>query len=196
VEAPAAGSIATDRLILERWQPRHLDDFCAMAADARVVRYVGSGRPWTPAESAATFQTALEHWGRQGFGWRAALEAGSGRWIGFAGLNLVGPGTAGVAADEVEIGWWLVPSAWGRGYATEAGRALRDEAFERVRLARIVGRYRPENVASGRVMERLGMRVAFDTRGRHGEDVRLYELDHAGWELLRAEEAARPPGAR
>jgi RimJ/RimL family protein N-acetyltransferase len=185
VEVVDAGSIATDRLILERWHPRHLHEFCAMAGDARVVRYIGSGRAWTPAESAATFRTALEHWGRHGFGWRAALEARTGRWVGFAGLNVVGPGTARVASDDVEIGWWLVPGCWGRGYATEAGMALRDEAFKRVGLERIVARYRPANEASGRVMDRLGMRRAFDTTGRHGEEVRVYELDRSTWEGLR-----------
>jgi RimJ/RimL family protein N-acetyltransferase len=181
----AAPSIRTERLVLERWHERHRDDFARLAADRRVTRWIGRGGPWTPAESAAAFEAALEHWRQRGFGWRAVIEADGGRWLGFAGLNVVGAGTDGVAADAVEIGWWLRPSAWGRGYATEAGRALRDEAFARVGLERIVARYRPENAASGRVMERLGMRRAFDTRGRHGVLVRVYELDREGWLELR-----------
>jgi RimJ/RimL family protein N-acetyltransferase len=83
--------------------------------------------------------------------------------------------------DEVEIGWWIKPSVWRRGYATEGALALRDEAFERVGLDRIIGRHRPANVASGRIMERLGMTFEREAVGRHREVVRICALDRARW---------------
>ncbi len=86
-----------------------------------------------------------------------------------------------VAQGEVEIGWWLVPPAWGRGLATEGARALRDEGFRRVGLERIVGRFQPANAASGRIMEKIGMRFERDAVGRHGEAVRIYSLERAEW---------------
>jgi Acetyltransferase (GNAT) domain len=52
--------------------------------------------------------------------------------------------------------------AWGHGYATEAGRAVRDEAFERLELDSIVAVYHPENGPSGRVMGKLGMEFERD----------------------------------
>jgi RimJ/RimL family protein N-acetyltransferase len=72
---------------------------------------------------------------------------------------------------EVEIGWWISPSVWHQGYATEGALALRDETFERVGLDCIIGRHRPANVASGRIMERLGMTFERDAVGRYGEVV-------------------------
>ena len=65
--------------------------------------------------------------------------------------------------------------------ATEAARPIRDEAFERLGLARIIGRYRPANVASGRVMEKLGMRFERDAVGRRGDTVRIFALERADW---------------
>jgi RimJ/RimL family protein N-acetyltransferase len=114
-----------------------------------------------------------------------AKEAGD--WLGFVELCHVGPGAIEVVG-EIEIGWWLVPAMWGRGVATEAAVPVRDEAFERLGLERIVGRYRPANVASGRIMEKLGMRFERSAVGRHGDAVNIYALDRGGWRAARARE--------
>jgi RimJ/RimL family protein N-acetyltransferase len=89
-----------------------------------------------------------------------------------------------VDPGEVEIGWWLRPEAWGRGLATEGALALRDEGFERVGLDRLIARFRPENRASGRIMEKIGMRFERDAVGRDGEDVRIYALERPEWKEL------------
>jgi RimJ/RimL family protein N-acetyltransferase len=60
-------------------------------------------------------------------------------------------------APAVEIGWRLAPAYWGRGYATEAARAVLDDGFGRLGLAEIVAFTVPANRRSWRVMERLGM---------------------------------------
>ena len=57
-----------------------------------------------------------------------------------------------------EIGWVISSGHQGRGYATEAARALMDFAFNKLRCHRVVATCQPENAASWRVMERLGMR--------------------------------------
>ncbi len=58
---------------------------------------------------------------------------------------------------DPEIGWWLARRYWGRGLATEAARAALRDALERARLDRIVSIARPENTASIRIMEKLGL---------------------------------------
>jgi RimJ/RimL family protein N-acetyltransferase len=63
--------------------------------------------------------------------------------------------------------------------------AVRDESFERVGLDRIVGRYDPQNVASGRIMEKLGMRHERDSVTKYGGPVRIYVLERPDWEALR-----------
>jgi RimJ/RimL family protein N-acetyltransferase len=59
-------------------------------------------------------------------------------------------------ADGVELGYWIVPSHWGRGFATEAGRAVLAMARDTLRLDRLVSGHFAENPASGRVLRKLG----------------------------------------
>ena len=72
--------------------------------------------------------------------------------------------------------------AWGLGYATEAGAAVRDEAFERLELGSIVAEHHPENAASRRVMEKLGLRFERDGVTKDGWPLYLYRLTRAQWE--------------
>lgn len=55
-----------------------------------------------------------------------------------------------------ELGYWLTPDAWGRGYATEAGRAVIDNARHTLRLKRLRSSHFVDNAASGRVLRKLG----------------------------------------
>lgn len=73
------------------------------------------------------------------------------RMIGGIGLNATGGGTA-------ELGYWLTPGAWGRGYATEAGRAVIDMARHALPLRRIEATHHLDNPGSRRVLEKLGFR--------------------------------------
>jgi RimJ/RimL family protein N-acetyltransferase len=71
------------------------------------------------------------------------------------------------ATAEVEVGWWVVKELWGRGLASEAGGAALAFGWHRLGLARIKAVAVPENHASIRVMEKLGMR--FERRSSTGE---------------------------
>jgi RimJ/RimL family protein N-acetyltransferase len=159
-------NIETDRLLLEPWHERRLDEFVTLASDLQVMRHIGNGAPWTREQAEERFRWQLEHWRRHGFGWRSALDRASGKWLGFVGINHPRPEAIELRPDEVEIGWWFSPWVWGRGLATEGATALRDEAFGRLALDRLVSRCRPANVASLRIMERIGMRFDRDARGR------------------------------
>ena len=86
-----------------------------------------------------------------------------------------------VRPNEVEIGWMLMRSAWGQGYATEAGAAVRDDAFVSLGLASIVAVHHPANSASGRVMEKLGMAFERDVVTTTGWPYRLYRLTREQW---------------
>ena len=96
-------------------------------------------------------------------------------------------GSIGLAPDEDghELGYWLTPDAWGRGYATEAGRAVVEIARHALRLKRLHSAHFTDNPASGRVLEKLGFRATGMVKGRYsaGRDTiapcRLYELDLA-----------------
>jgi ribosomal-protein-alanine N-acetyltransferase len=192
--------IPSERLVLRRWSASDLEGVLQLAGNPEVMRYIGSGATWDPEQTEAAHGHMLDHWQEHGFGARAMTEKETGKWIGFVEIQCAPPEAVELEPEDVEIGWWLDPSAWGRGFATEAAYVIRDESFERVGLRRIVGRYQTANAASGRVMEKLGMHFEREATGRHGEEVRIYGLDRKMWlaaqgNSLKPEAAIKPPGA-
>lgn len=149
------------------------------------MRYVGDGSTWSRQRADEVFERQLRHWGEHGFGWRSAVDKTTSDWIGFIALNHVGPEATEVTEDEVEIGWWIQPSYWRKRLASEGAVAVRDEAFQRLGLDRIIGRYQPANLASGRIMESLGMTFERDAVGRHGDVVRIFSLRRHDWMKIR-----------
>ena len=90
-----------------------------------------------------------------GFGlWALELRA-TGEFLGFAGLAV--PAFEAHFTPAVEVGWRLARSAWGNGYATEAGRAVLDFGFGEAGLSEVVSFTTVANRRSRAVMERLGM---------------------------------------
>ena len=171
--------IETERLRLEPLEVARLEDFIALMADPDTMRYWAPGGPFSHDVAEQNFASSLKRLREHGFGkrWIVAKETGTG--LGFTDTKYFGDSCDDVSPDEVEIGWMLTPSAWGQGYATEAGRAIRDEAFERLELESIVAVHHPANPASGRVMEKLGMTFERDVVDRNDWPYRLYRLTRA-----------------
>lgn len=97
-----------------------------------------------------------------------ALEDGTSRIVGCIGMHEMETGGA-------ELGYWIAPESWGRGYATEAGRAVIDIA-RTLRIPSITASHFADNPASGRVLRKLGFRptgrtVVRHSMGRGREDV-------------------------
>lgn len=173
--------IETERLLLEPLAASRLDEFVALTADPETMRY------WTPEGAFArevaerNFEVSLERLRQHGFGrrWIVAKENRAG--LGFTDTKRFGESCDDVSPDEVELGWMLVRSAWGRGYGTEAARAIRDETFERLGLQSVVAVHHPENAASARVVEKLGMEFERDIVSANGWPSRLYRLTRERW---------------
>lgn len=91
----------------------------------------------------------------RGFGLWALETREGGEFIGFAGLSM--PSFEAHFTPAIEVGWRLARSAWGNGYATEAGRAALAFGFEEAGLDEIVSFTTVANQRSRAVMERLGM---------------------------------------
>ena len=127
-----------------------------MYADPIVVRHTGDGRPVSEETSWLTLMVIHGHWLVTGYGAWAIVEKSSGRFIGDVGFTNRkrdwGPGLAGVP----EMGWALVPSAFGKGYATEAARAALAWARGHFGPARVFAITAPENAASIHVAEKCG----------------------------------------
>jgi len=176
-------SLTTPRLRLDPWSEPHTALLGTLARTPAVVRYIGDGTTWTDARIHDVAARNHEHWRAHGFGWRVATLTGGGHDaapIGLIALNFAGEGS-GVDPGEYEIGWWLAPSAWGRGLAREGAAAVRDEAFERVQAPSIVARIAPANPASLAVAGAIGLTRESESRGRGGEPITVLRLDAPGW---------------
>lgn len=144
--------LRTERLLLRRWRDEDREPFAALNADPAVMEHFPD--PLVREESDALAARIEREFERHGFGlW--ALELRGGGFIGFAGLAV--PPFEAHFTPAVEVGWRLARSAWGNGYATEAGRAALAFGFERLGLAEIVSMTAVGNARSRAVMERLGM---------------------------------------
>jgi RimJ/RimL family protein N-acetyltransferase len=132
--------------------------------DAEAMRFVGSdGMPRTADQTEAGVALLIEHQRRHGFSLWAVVDRESGEVIGVAGLvlvELIGP--------EVEVVYELVREHWGKGIATEVGRACLDVAFGQLGLRQVVALSYPENEPSVRVMQKIGMTAdgEFEAYGR------------------------------
>lgn len=177
--------IETERLLLEPLDASRLEDFVVLTAQPDTMRYWGPGGPFTRSVAERNFAASLSRLQEHNFGrrWIVAKENAAG--LGFVDTQYFGNSCEDVSPDEVEIGWMLMPSAWGHGYATEAGSAIRDEAFDRLKLESIVAVHHPENAASGRIMQKLGMAFERDVVAKDGWPYRLHRLTREQWALRR-----------
>jgi RimJ/RimL family protein N-acetyltransferase len=170
--------LQTARLRLRRWTPADLAPLTELFAEPKVWWYP-LRRGFTPAETERFLQRRLDEWATQGWGlW--ALELG-GVLIGEAGLGL--PEFLPEVMPVPEVGWRLHPDFWGSGYATEAAFASLEYGFGELGLDEIVSIFEPDNDASGRVMERIGMAFDRDTVDpKSGDALRVFRLRAADWQ--------------
>jgi RimJ/RimL family protein N-acetyltransferase len=151
--------IETDRLVLRLPRLEDADAWSEATEDAEVMRFIG-GSDGAASQSIERF---LERWDANGFGQYAIEHREEGAFLGRVGLlvwdtrgwrrsTLPEAGSAG----EIELGWALLRSHWGHGYATEAAEAVRAAAWNDLDVQRLVSLIHPDNVRSIHVAERLG----------------------------------------
>jgi RimJ/RimL family protein N-acetyltransferase len=161
--------IETGRLRLRAFAEGDLDELCAVFGDAEVMKYISGGKPRTRAATREGLLRSIEGWNKRGFGLWAVVEKESGRMIGYCGLMFL-EGTT-----EVELAYGLAKSVWDKGFATEAARAALRFGFEELKLERIVAVVNPQNEASRKVLEKLGMRYTKDAH-HYDADLMYYEI--------------------
>lgn len=178
--------LETDRLVLREFRDDDVDHLVALDADPEVLR-------WTPDASPSREEVErdhLPHFRRYyvetpGFGFWAVEERATGEFLGWFHLRP----RDGHGPDEPELGYRLRTSASGKGYATEGGRALIDEAFTHHPVRRVLAETSAIHHASRRVMEKCGLRLVREFDAGYPpmspEDVLgdvEYAIDRAKWE--------------
>lgn len=156
---------ASDRMVFRAWREGDLECFHTLCSDPQVMRHVGDGRAWSRERTAEFIASAGETLRRKGYCQWALIHKADRQLIGYCGF---------VASQaEPEIGWRLSPRYWGRGLATEAARAALRHGFETLGFQRVLATVQEGNVASIRVVEKLGMQPLGRFR-RSGRAVLLF----------------------
>lgn len=160
-----------------RLRPHRLEDFEAVAAmwgDPEVTRHIG-GKPSTRQQSWMRLLNYAGHWRMLGFGYWVLEEKASARFAGEAGFANFERAIALAMQNVPEAGWVVASAYRGKGYATEAVRAIAAWADANFNSPRTVCLIAPENAASIRVAEKCGYR-AFDRSGElNGEPAIFFE---------------------
>lgn len=145
--------IETERLSLCGWTEAEREPFLGMCADPEVMHDYGGA--WDRAYANEKFERYVAAHQRDGFGKWAIRRKSDAAFLGWCGVSPIWPTLA--PAPGLEIGWRLVRSAWGAGYATEAARASLADIFARTDAAEVISFTSPSNKRSLAVMVRLGL---------------------------------------
>ena len=145
--------VETPRLVVGHWLPSDRDLFREINADPKVMEFFPFRR--TPEEADAFLGKLNGLIAENGMGFYALELKATGEPLGFCGLTYAN--MPGIFPNEaVEIGWRLASRFWGKGYATEAARAVLDFAFDVKNIEAIISFAVVENHRSTAVMKRLG----------------------------------------
>ena len=179
--------LETERLVLRRFTSADADNLVNLDADPDVMRFVTGGVPTSRAEIQNEVLPAfLAYYQRyEGYGFWAAIERTTGEFLGWFHFRPRQDSPPG----QVELGYRLRKSAWGNGYATEGSRALIRKGFTEHGVQRVVAEAMAVNLASRRVMEKVGLKLVrtfhepwpYPIDGDQFGEVE-YALDKTGWQ--------------
>jgi [ribosomal protein S5]-alanine N-acetyltransferase len=170
-------TIHTDRLTLRAFEEYDFEPyFEQILGEREVTRWLGGdGQPRTRENAQLVFARLTDPNRDERDRFWVACERTSGELMGHAVLQRLDK------TDIIEVGYALGTRWWGKGFATEAARALVDYGFETVALNLIAGVARPENLASRRVLEKAGL-LYYGMRRYYEKDLAYYELARTFWE--------------
>ncbi len=143
--------LVTLRLAMRRFVREDYADVLRLDRDLRVMKYI-TGKPATPEETHATIERVTRYYDRYpDLGAWYTVRRDTGAFIGWFSLKYAGK------SPDIEIGYRLLPQAWGQGFATEGATAMHDYGFDDLGLYRIIGVTHPGNRASQRVLLKAGL---------------------------------------
>ena len=182
--------LETERLVLRQFTRDDLDLIIELDGDPDVMHYINDGQPVDLDEVTENLEWWLGYYERfEGYGFWAAIERATGEFLGWFHFRP----HEGAGPLQPELGYRLRRQAWGKGYATEASRALIDKGFIDHGVERVNAETMAVNTGSRRVMEKAGLRFVrtFDAEwpvripGDEEGDVE-YAITRAEWEADRA----------
>ena len=147
--------IETERLSLRTWSPEDHHVLGRISDESRITRWLAIGEPLACGKIDQFLANQTN--GQEQRGWcRWAVELRKPHYgdpkgvVGFCGFGCK-------FAPAVELGWTLLPEVWNRGLATEAARAALEYGFETIGFSQVISAVLPDNAASRRIADKLGM---------------------------------------
>ena len=169
--------LETERLLLRAWKPEDIEAYARFMADPEVTRYL-TGEVMSRNDAWRNMAMVVGHWVLRGYGMWAVERKSDGAFLGRVGLwNPEG-------WPSLEVGWTIGREYWGHGYASEAGEAALDYAFNTQDVDRMISVIDVRNEASQKVAQRLG-----ETRGERRElhhtnkvfTIDIWEISREAW---------------
>ncbi len=142
--------IETSRLILREITPDDAQNFYELNLNPRVIQFTGDSAFVSIDESKNFLQNYLDYQ-KNGFGRWAVIEKTTNEFLGWCGLK------HDSEKNETDIGFRFFEKHWNKGFATESAKACLDYGFKELQLQSIVGRAMKNNLASIKVLEKIGM---------------------------------------
>ncbi len=177
--------LETRRLVLRPYEMSHLDALHQLWTDPDVRRYLWDDVVISRERAAQALQEALASAAQSGIGFWSIFQRNNPKLEGFCGLRYV------ENSCDVELLYGLAPVRWKQGLATEAAHAVLEYAFTTMKLERVYARSDIPNLASARVMQRLGMK--FEAEARIGTlPVRCYSITREDFLVHRGETVPSP----
>lgn len=151
--------LETPRLMLREIADEDARELLRLHSHPLVTRYLCEP-PWDSLERAHEARLADARQRARGGGRWACIDKRDGLFVGVVSLTCADEPSAEASAEvrTAELAYRFFPEQWGRGLATETGRAVLAHAFAELDLAVVVARVLADNAASIRVLEKLGMR--------------------------------------
>ncbi|HLA06330.1 MAG TPA: GNAT family N-acetyltransferase [Anaerolineales bacterium] len=162
--------LQTKRLLLRHQVIEDLDDLWALYCNPKITKYIPDA-PRSREEAKEELEGHMHgHPKHPELGLWATIHKETGRFIGRCGLL---PWTIDGQYD-VEVAYTIAQEYWGQGLATEGALGIRDYAFDKLRLVRLICLIDPENIASQRVAEKMGMTLEKTVDGFEGDNLPFY----------------------
>lgn len=159
----------TRRLQVRHLEDADLPDFYAVCSNPELMRYMGDGVPLTEEQTARWIQKSQENYRHHGYGCMAVIDKADGKFIGFCGI-VYAPGSS-----DAEIIYALDKPYWGKGLAREVAGAMLEFGLNERHLDKILATIHPDNKASVKVVESIGMVFQYEKADEDGTPV-LYFL--------------------
>ena len=165
--------LETQRLILRKFHQKDLHQLAPILANPKVMKFSPTGM-LSVSQVQAKIDSFITSYKEFGFGKWAVIFKESNQLIGYCGIAVEQIDKV----DEREIGYRLDPEFWGRGLATEAALTTLQYGFEQLKFPYILGIVERKNVASVRVLKKLGMKYNRETVF-HGVKMDIYQVSDA-----------------